>query len=351
MDKEKASVLIQNDDCLAYMRTMRCDSVDAIVTDPPYGLGLVQKDFDTFRADGVSDNVAFQNAMLEVFKEAIRVAKPGAHLLAFGGTRTYHRLVCAIEDAGWEVRDLLAFVHGQGFPKSVNVSKYIDAHLGAERKVVGYASNGVGAPSAMMNHGHADRTGHANGDGKTYAITEPATEEAKEWDGFGTQLKPAIEPIVLARKPIEGGIAENVMQYGTGVLNIDACRVAIPNDDSQKGRFPSNFIHDGSSEVIELIPNSAASFFYCAKPSARERGLFNDHPTVKAIALMEYLVKLVTKEGQTVLDPFMGSGTTGIAAYNLDRNFIGIEKDKSYFDIAAKRLDEAKHAPRQMAFF
>ena len=503
---------------------------------------------------------------VEMWKEALRVAKPGAHLLAFGGTRTYHRLACAIEDAGWEIRDccfwcygclneetqiltqngwkgigeinvgdaiigynttarkfivepcertylydyddtayriqsdstdqlvsknhrvlaevngVLDFVYAEtlrendtvrvpiycgdvhlsdlgmfighhqmttarvsvtrykgrmwcvsvpsgaivarrngkifvtgnsGFPKSMDVSKAIDKMLGAERDIVGYSSNGVGTPSAMLNHGHDDRTGHANGDGKTYAITAPATPEAAEWNGYGTCLKPACEPIVVARKPLEGTVAANVLKYGTGAINIDACRVPTdPHDSSRdgestngkdytgtgvlgwqskpgprggdlRGRFPANLIHDGSPEVLALFPDSkgqcgavkgnepseltrgiygkfsgdrlpcaprgdsgsAARFFYCAKASRSERGNFNDHCTVKPIALMRYLVRLVTRKGGIVLDPFMGSGTTGVAAIQEGMNFVGIERDQHYYEIASRRVNDAKPLP------
>lgn len=322
---------------------------DSIVTDAPYGIGIVQQCFDTFksRIDALTEGQSYYDEMRRVFSAVLDCCKPGAHLLCFGGTRTYHRLVCAIEDAGWEIRDQLAFVHGQGFPHSFNISKAIDKHLGAERKVVGYATNGTSTPSVTMNHGHADRTGHANGGGRRYAVTEAATEEAKRYDGFGTQLKPAFEPIVLARKPIEGTLANNILKYGTGALNLGECRIK----DAKTGeeRFAANFMHDGSEAVLSAFPNeSAARFFYCAKPTAKEKGEGNVHPTVKSIALMEYLIKLVTSRGQTVLDPFMGSGTTGVAALRLGRKFVGIEREDEYFKIAYRRVEEAHSQPTQL---
>ena len=751
MDGNTASndrFVLHNADCLEAMKGMAADSVDAIVTDPPYAL------------TGTSGTGGFMGAKwdselptVEMWKEALRVAKPGAHLLAFGGTRTYHRLACAIEDAGWEVRDCIMWVYGclsedteiatpqgwrkrgeikrgdkviafdiahgktipqevqrvfdyeyddkayrlvspltdhlvsknhrvlaevngvldfvyaeflrendtvrvpiygidahlseagvlgchkmttarvvvthyrgrmwcvsvpsgaivarrngnvfvtgnSGFPKSMDVSKAIDKAMGAERSIVGYPSNGVGSPSAMLNHGHDDRTGHANGDGKTFAITAPATPEAASFSGWGTQTKPACEPvviavkpydgdiekainhlksmedkicslnvndvgksstlsqavssgvkadsapasvptpqgeekerltatgkvddtsseaatsalapetesivlntillwrrtledayamtnkfttsmvsslttdlktwscfllqttlvdivdlvthqsklnasallaenyfsaisaklntirtltvaenaisqneisphlspIVIARKPLEGTVAANVLKYGTGAINIDGCRVPTednlnggayskPHDTKRTdgyryqiggggtykqplGRFPANLIHDGSEEVLALFPDSkgqcgavkgtepsrtgtngiygnyngqntmlprgdtgsAARFFYCAKASRSERGEGNIHPTVKPLALMRYLVRLVTRKGGIVLDPFMGSGTTGVAAIQEGMNFVGMEREPHYYEIAQRRISQA----------
>jgi site-specific DNA-methyltransferase (adenine-specific) len=348
--------------------------VDAIVTDPPYGLAFMGANWD-YSVPG------------EMFwREALRVAKPGAHLLAFGGTRTYHRLACAIEDAGWEVRDCIMWVYGSGFPKGIDVPKAIDKAMGAERKKKG---DDIIQPF-------------------------PATPEAAAWKGYGTCLKPAIEPIVVVRKPLEGTVAANVLKYGTGAINIDGCRVPgswrpkntsetapinkpakhiadhkwglkeIVKMPSQLGRFPANLIHDGSDEVLALFPESgpssgmktfgrvphdskvncygamirtkpwmgvsdeggsAARFFYCAKVSRSERGEGNVHPTVKPLALMRYLVRLVTRKGGIVLDPFMGSGTTGVAAIQEGMNFVGIERDPHYYDIASRRVNDAMPLP------
>ena len=453
MSDEGSAYKLHLGDCLEVMKTMESNSVDSICCDPPYGLAFMGAKWDNFGGSSCGNDStevrrqkaeayaqknsgapryanghggaptldsmrSFQSAMTPIFEEALRVAKPGAYLLAFGGTRTYHRLACAIEEAGWEIRDQIDWVYSQGFPKGMDVSKAIDKQLGAERKVVGYSENGVGTPSAMMNHGHDDRTGHASGDGQTYAITEPATEEAKEWQGWNTQLKPALEPIVVARKPLEGTVADNVMKYGTGAMNIDGCR--IPTDENitnhsrseeaakskgmygdskaqethqtagQKlGRFPANLVHDGSDEVLALFPESkgqcgavtgnepsrtgehgiygaygaqnimyprndtgsAARFFYCAKASRAERGKGNSHITVKPIALMQWLVRLVTRKGGMVLDPFMGSGTTGIAAIKEGMNFTGIEISEEYYNIAKKRIEEESAKPVQEELF
>lgn len=395
-----------NADCLEVMRKMSDNSVDAIVTDPPYGISFMSKGFDTFKKEGMSDNQAFQADMTPLFKEMLRVAKPGAHILAFGGTRTYHRLTCAIEDAGWEIRDTIMWVYGLGFPKSMNVSKAIDKKLGAQRAV----RAAVGDHEGTIDFGMKNRCPKC---GKPFFSANPCTcpredlipitEEAKKWSGWGTCLKPAYEPVIMARKPLEGTVVDTVLKYGTGGINIDECRV--PTEEAvvvhspagktlydsghkdlgtwvnNKGRFPANFIHDGSDEVLALFPDSngsghartlhrsakpelegwgmnkqsadavelrdagsgsAARFFYCAKASKKEKGKENTHPTVKPIKLMKYLVKLVAPKGALVLDPFMGSGTTGVAALQVGCRFLGIEKEKEYFDIAEKRLKDAK---------
>ena len=394
MGSSKVGLL--NSDCLDAMRKMPDSCIDAIVTDPPYGLSFMGRAWD----HGVPG--------VEFWKEALRVAKPGAHLLSFGGTRTFHRIACAIEDAGWEVRDCIMWLYGSGFPKSMDISEAIDKKLGAEREkvqgVYGKTSFGLINDDSWTSH-------------KTTDSNIPVSDEAKKWNGWGTCLKPAYEPIIMARKPVEGTIVDNVLKHGTGGINIDECRIPFESEADRKstgmdrihtskvgalagkvendherttfmprqtnGRFPANVLHDGSDEVVELFPNtgtsagggrhtkgvgenqqgnafgsysggqpqysigygdsgSAARFFYCAKASKKDRGEGNVHPTVKPIALMEYLVKLVAPENAIVLDPFMGSGTTGVAAVNLGRGFVGIEKEKEYFDIAERRIENAE---------
>lgn len=340
-------------DCLDIMPTLEAGSVDSIVTDPPYGLSFMGKNWD----HGVP-GVPF-------WKAALRVAKPGAFLLAFGGTRTYHRLTCAIEDAGWEIRDCIMWVYGSGFPKSHNIGNSVESFA-----------------------------------------------------GWGTALKPAWEPIIVAMKPLDGAFASNALTWGVAGLNIDGCRVGTaddlnPNDydDTRRstpkfsgimnsgkvgqyrsgtgsvpdGRWPANVIHDGSDEVLaefakagertsrsgglsdkrsggimgkkinEYRPRtghddtgSVARFFYCAKASSSER-CDNHHPTVKPLALMRYLMRLTaTPTGGIVLDPFMGSGSTGVAAIQEGRCFVGIEKDAGYFEIAQRRIAEAANQPSLM---
>ena len=371
---------------LDVLPTLPDNSIDSIVTDPPYELGFMGKSWDS---TGIAYNVG-------LWRECLRVLKPGGHLLAFSGSRTYHRMTCAIEDAGFEVRDQMMWVYGSGFPKSHNISKALDK-------------------------------------------AEEVKEAAKQWDGWGTALKPAHEPICLARKPIEGTVADNVIKWGVGGINIDACRVGNEggcagagagarvfsnrlNGTFAKpvpglGRFPANLMHDGSQEVLDLFPEtrgagtfrsgsssgnifskrsdegkekqreafdnggSAARFFYCPKASKADRndgcddlelkrtaklgGADNDredlddvserfrtspsrnnHPTVKPTELMRYLCRLVTPPGGTVLDPFTGSGSTGRGAVLEGFNFVGIELSAEYAAIAEARIKAAADKSR-----
>lgn len=350
---------IHNANCLDAMRGMESNSIDSIVTDPPYGWRFMGKKWD------------YDVPSLDVWKEALRVAKPGAHLLCFGGSRTYHRMACAIEDAGWEIRDCIMWVYGSGFPKSMDVSKAIDKKFGVERTdVVGYKNQSDMRGGALMETQGKPRL--------NIPITAPASDEAKKWEGWGTCLKPAFEPIIVARKPLDGTVVDSVLKWGTGAINIDGCRVPTEEDitnhsrseeagkskgiygsshaqDTHKthgqalGRFPANLVHDGSEEVLACFPDaggsdkgSAARFFYCAKASRSERGEGNGHPTVKPLALMRWLITLVAPPNAVVLDPYMGSGTTGVAALQLGRKFVGIERDSEYFRIAKARMDGAE---------
>jgi len=363
------------------LRTLPDACVDSCVTDPPYGLEFMGKAWDR----GVPG--------VELWREVLRVLKPGGHLLAFAGTRTQHRMATAIEDAGFEVRDMIAWVYGSGFPKSLDVSKAIDKAAGAERKVIGtYRAAVQSGVTGGLNGSKADDNG------VTYAnITVPAPEAAKQWQGFGTALKPSLEPITVARKPLCGTVAANVLQHGTGALNVDGCRVGTdggtcrdgkadrPNDSGWEnmrghgitqlnlGRWPANLIHDGSDEVVGLFPEtapakqadrgkgidgatfrhasgaesgirghddaggSAARFFYCAKAGPEERRQ-SKHPTIKPVALMRYLVRLVTPTGGLVLDPFGGSGTTAEAARLEHCRFLLMELNPEYCADALERL-------------
>jgi DNA modification methylase len=374
---------ILHGDCRALMAGMDAESVDAIVTDPPYELGFMGKAWD-------ASGVAFQVA---TWQAAWRVLKPGGHLLAFGGTRTYHRMTCAIEDAGFEIRDCLQWIYGSGFPKSLDVSKAIDKAAGEQRdRIRGVRSGVVGGTFAQDAWSKEYKDSVLSSD----AIT-PA---AQQWQGWGTALKPAYEPIVLARKPLIGTVAANVQAYGTGAINVDGCRVdgawrdpnprknghadgwRLHNRDedcapSTLGRWPANVLHDGSDEVLALFPlsnagtetkprgtggiwsdvsnlpcgpqygdtGSAARFFYCAKASRKERGDGNGHPTVKPLALMRYLVRLITPPNGLVLDPFAGSGTTGIAAIYEGFRFVGIEQSAEYAALAERRIEAASTLP------
>jgi hypothetical protein len=375
--------MIININCKTGMQLFLADnSVDAIVCDPPYELGFMGKTWD-------SSGIAYD---VDMWAECLRVLKPGGHLLAFGGSRTAHRMVCAIEDAGFEVRDSIVWLYGSGFPKSQNVSIAIDKQAGA-----------IGARGARFN---AAGDGDSSNGGSTlrsdhpdYVKPQPVTDAARQWEGWGTALKPAHEPICVARKPLIGTVAANVLAHGTGAINIDACRVDTNgektggsgaakkgtsalgdfagnggNETSALGRWPANLIHDGSDEVLAGFPDSngsgaartlargnrdgegwgmadepgqlrdagtgsAARFFYCAKASTAERGSGNNHPTVKPIALMRYLVRLVTPPGGLVLDPFTGSGTTAVAAKLEGAQFMGFELSAEYAAIATARYE------------
>jgi site-specific DNA-methyltransferase (adenine-specific) len=358
-------------------------SVDAVVTDPPYGLSFMGKKWD-YDVPGVM-----------VWAECLRVLKPGGHLLAFAGTRTQHRMAVRIEDAGFEIRDMIAWVYGSGFPKSLDVSKAIDKAAGAEREVLG-VDEAKKARFGKAFDGSVSDTQIWPSAPRNIDITIPATPEAKQWQGWGTALKPALEPITVARKPLIGTVAENVLQHGTGAINVDGCRVGTeppaPRNAPKKiirggkfhasadsgqemshynptqGRWPANFIHDGSEQVTDLLKDSAR-FFYCAKASKADRDAgcegidarfaptmgngiggkehdpvtatpkHNHHPTVKPTDLMRYLCRLVTPPDGLVLDPFMGSGSTGKAAALEGFSFIGIEREAEYVAIAQARIN------------
>lgn len=428
-------------DCLDVLAEIPNASIDSIVTDPPYGLAFMGKRWD------------YDVPTVALWAEVLRVLKPGGHLLSFSGTRTYHRMAVNIEGAGFEIRDMIAWVYGSGFPKSLDVSKAIDKMAGVE--FTAKPATGCGFMKPDSNDWHVTKN--------QLTKTGESTDEAKRWQGWGTALKPALEPVCVARKPLAGTVSATVQAYGTGALNIDGCRVqmASPTDAEEyrynceggykrqknwhlndinrgtlaggwkkpegdppvvSGRWPANLIHDGSEEVMGLFPEttngeikpyterpqnpssfsftgrekpafnyndpgSVARFFYCAKASKEDRdegcegmeerrsiggmkatGLCrkcgrqkvntsgececaepdfgpidrrrtNHHPTVKPTALMRYLCRLVTPPGGIVLDPFFGSGSTGKAAKLEYFNFIGIEREAEYCEIARKRID------------
>jgi len=436
--EQEVNKIIQGD-CIKKIKQMPENSVDAIITDPPYGLEFMGKSWDKFKKS--TDNIetcknnpyyrsnirhrikagisqpALQQFCFRWATECLRVLKPGGFLLSFGGTRTHHRLVCGIEDAGFEIRDTIMWLYGSGFPKSLNIGKQIDKLQGNEREVVGIGKTERKAGGIFVEENEGKR------------IT---TKENSEYEGWGTALKPAVEPIVVARKPLsEKNVALNVLKWGTGGINIDACRInsseklARPinqadnkiygkyeqfgNPNEPQGRFPANIILDEQAgkmldeqsgktgafapvksgqkewggEIYHKFKTSgddgktfydkgklggASRFFYCAKASKSEKELGcedledkeiypqnnsierkdinftsniktkNNHPTVKPIKLMEYLIKLVSREGAMVLDPFIGSGTTAIACLKLNRKFIGIEKEEEYVKIAKARI-------------
>ena len=359
-------------DCLEVMRDFISDnSIDTIITDPPYGLEFMGKNWD----QGVPG--------LGFWAEMLRVAKPGSLLLAMGGTRTFHRLVCAIEDAGWEVKDTMLWLYGQGFPKSQNLSRLIDKHLGKEPEVIGRRTDGRYAHSfAEGTQPLGNLRPRKSQVEKIGQITRGATPEARLWDGWGTALKPAHEPICVAMKPRDGTYANNALKWGVAGYWIEGGKV---QDSTGKERLPANILQDGSEEVLEGLPGKARRFFYCAKASRSEReaGLqnleekqcdlsrnahqspmnggvgnsdnqgvtpvTNHHPTVKPLALMKYLVRLTrTPTGGVVLDPFMGSGTTGIACVKENRDFIGIESVKEYYELAQQRIEHAQDLKKSL---
>ena len=411
------SELLQGD-CLIRLKELKDNSIDAIITDPPYELGFMGKKWDS---SGIAYNV-------EMWKECLRVLKPGGHLLSFGGTRTYHRMAVAIEDAGFEIRDMINWCYGSGFPKSLNVGKAYDKKMGNKREVVGElkltgtARNkytiGAKTSSAIASNYKIDKT-----------LTD-ITKGTSPYEGLGTALKPAHEPIVCARKPLsEKTVVDNVIKWGTGGIEIDECRIPTPPRltgtrrdgdeinahptsfsgsnsrqlqtdydrrvlENNQGRFPANVLcqddalNDGeitknkmskkndnrknknNSMFIDGIHNPENSYtdsgsksryfdidvwnekyglLQFPKASKKERnkgckdlekGCF--HPTVKPLALMRYLVTLVSRKGQTVLDPFAGSGTTLVACKELGRNYIGIELEEEYVPIIEARLKATK---------
>ena len=367
-------------DCLDVLASMDPESVDAIVCDPPYGLGFMNSKWDAL-PPGV-----------DWARLCLRVLKPGGHLVAFGGTRTVHRLATAIEDGGFEIRDMVSWLYWSGFPKSLCVSKAIDREAGAKRQVVGIGRSGNKPDS------EAGDVARMNVSPGTYDLTAPATEAAKKWNGYGTALKPAQEPAVLARKPLAGTVAGNVLEHGTGALNIDGCRFAYgdeswpgPSDDiadsnvsrpnkpygssrtwstsktpgqNRKtdpalmlGRWPANiYAHPKASrsereagcerlpgrtgaEATERTAGSAGLDNPRAGAGRTADRVKNHHPTVKPIGVMRWLCKLTGGQpGSVILDPFMGSGTTGCAAVLEGFDFIGIEREPEYMQICEARI-------------
>jgi site-specific DNA-methyltransferase (adenine-specific) len=408
---------LHHGDCLDVLKTLADCSVDAIVTDPPYGLGK-EPDPVKVMAAWVSqgyfevEGSGFMGKKWDAFvpqpiiwKEVFRVLKPGGHLLAFAGTRTQDWMAMSLRFAGFEIRDMIAWVYGSGFPKSLDISKAIDKAAGAEREVVGKGSSAISTRKDLR----VDNGTVWGAKSSEFDLTAPATEAAKQWEGWGTALKPALEPITLARKPLIGTVAANVLEHGTGGLNIDGCRVEANgetpcgsgnrlgtgntyqmkdyvstnggNVTPPEGRWPANFIHDGSDEVLALL-GEAARFYYSAKASRDDRNegcgaleekpagslnmrtdshaiknrqetnpRSNPHPTVKPTDLMRYLCRLITPPNGIVLDPFMGSGSTGKAAMAEGFRFIGIEREAEYIEIARARISAEAQKPRQLSLF
>lgn len=421
---ENDSYKIYNGDMLDMLQVIKPESIDAIVCDPPYELGFMNKSWD-------STGIAFKK---ETWQNCFEVLKPGGYLLAFGGSRTYHRIACAIEDAGFEIRDCVMYLYGTGFQKSMDIGLAIDKKNGVENRTGNIRNDGVNNHNVCYDFRNMKKE-----------FEERIAQN--EWQGWGTCLKPAYEPIIVARKPFKGSVVDNIIKYRVGGLNIDECRIPTNDDlarinrtdngmfgigknnnNAQKckelgieygGRFPANVITDGSEEVAKGMPNttsqynpegkhqieinrenedilkygykqrietgfndsgSAMRYFYSAKASKKDRdeGLDafelkkttdgciranvetarkfgansalrkNIHPTCKPTELMQYLVKLVSPKGATILDPFMGSGSTGKAVMfeNRERDanykFIGIELTDEYLPIAQARIEYAR---------
>ena len=397
-------MLLLNGDCIEQMQKLIDEGVqvESVVTDPPYELGFMGKSWD-------ASGIAFDKKTWEL---AFQLLKPGGYLLAFSASRNYHRMAVAVEDAGFEIRDQIMWIYGSGFPKSLNIGMGVDKKQGNERVTVGERTRNV-KPFDDDNGWNSNNT----------TGNHIYTKGNSEWEGWGTALKPAHEPIVMARKPLEGTVVDNVLEHGVGGINIDGCRVGKEILEEQiagrsnkigtferkdmitpkrEGRYPANVMHDGSDVVQDIFPNSkgssgngnakvgetskgaiplrrgeaplyndegsASRYFYCPKTSKSERnqGLIefddkqyshdgrkksienpyqrnksiskNSHPTVKPVELMKYLCRLVTPKGGTVLDPFMGSGSTGMAAKDEGFDFIGIEREKEYFEISEQRI-------------
>ena len=404
-------------DCVEVMRGLPDNSIDSIVTDPPYGISFMAKDFDSpskmlgqmstgheqrgaFAYGGThsrgyadNDNQIFQAWSERWLTEAFRVLKDGGHIIAFAATRTVHRLTVAVEDAGFEIRDQLGWCYYSGFPKSMDISKQIDRMAGAEREVIGIDKT---RHRVVKNHNQIAYSKFRQSDAdKKAEITKPATEEAQYWEGWGTALKPSYEPCVLARKPIaEKNVASQVLKTGTGAINIDACRFGygdpcwIGPQEDPKGRSTGGFsnspIYGSAKSLLENTQSNPqgrwpANLYQCPKPSRseREEGLEdleaiagfdavnrkegsagvdnpragagrtagevkNFHPTVKPVNLMRWLIRLVTPPNGLVLEPFLGSGTTGVASSLEGFRSIGIEKEESYADICLQRILNAE---------
>jgi DNA modification methylase len=383
-------------DCMDLLRSLPDNSIDAIVTDPPYGLSpdgraRTWDDIEALRREGKGPTSGFMNNTWDAgvpgiswARECLRVLKPGGHMIAHSATRTIHRLACAIEDAGFELRDQIGWLHWQGFPKSHNVSIAIDASLGADRTV---ERGRRMVPDASVTRPHFAGMAGDSTASTEYIETAPASPEAKRWDGWGTALKPAIEPAVFARKPIsEPTVAENVLRWGTGGISIDACRyspgdLAWPGPGGAVESMPypkaGNKIYgelgyrEGETWDGHDLGRFPANIYYCPKPAGAERELGtehlpqeekaqlagsiasddpvsarfrsqptgNAHPTVKPIKLYRWLLRLVTPPGGRVLEPFGGSGTTLVAACDLDCEVIASEMSPKYADIIRARVE------------
>lgn len=401
------SFTLHHGDSLEILATMPDASVDSMVTDPPAGISFMGKTWDHDHGG----REGWCNAFSAIFSEALRVLKPGSHALVWAIPRTSHWTATALEDAGFEIRDVVVHLFGTGFPKSLDVSKAIDKAAGAEREIVGPKMRPDGKTMAEARPSWVGKENEAYDRPwkhdpvaveRQASITAPATDLARQWQGWGTALKPAAEHWILCRKPLIGTVAANVTEHGTGALNVDGCRIGGDVDTRRPqaafchtgtetgtetgGRWPANVtlshdpecsdqcvqgcavraLDEQSGESVAGSPRgdrgsggiwangngvpcgpqygdtgTASRFFYCAKPSSAERNtgwVRNQHPTVKPAELMQYFCRLVTPPGGVVLDPFCGSGSTGIGALREGFSFVGIEREEEYVNIARERL-------------
>ena len=375
-----------NGNNIEVLKTYPDNHFDSIVTDPPYGIDFLGKDWDA------------NTGALETYQECLRVLKPGGHILAFSAARTYHHLAVTIEQAGFEIRDQIMWIYSSGFPKSHDIGRKIQRSIGVKESTI---VKGGAMPSDKQTGGRAKGKIEAKQEYTTPVLTDP---QALQWEGWGNALKPAHEPICMARKPMKSSILQNVQEWGTGAININACRVDWEPGEQEKDQawrekyyakntggptFSEDNIYEQRTKKADVVdaPNGRfpsnvlgeiegyQKYFFCPKVSRKERhtgfdlteipfsdkdiwtvdgtgvqgnpakrlnGKGNDHPTVKPVELMKYLVKLVTPKGGTVLDPFNGSGSTGMACVELGFNYVGIDLDNNYVDISMKRI-EAHH--------
>ena len=335
--------MIYNGNCLEVMRRIPDNTYSAIITDPPYAIDLLGKDWDRALPDE------------RYWKEALRIVKPGGFIFAFGGSRTFHRLCVKIEDSGWIIKDMFLWLYGSGMPKSHDISKSIDSHLGAKREKVAISSNfakNAKAQGRGENKGQGTRPFIEKAQKRGYHLVDshkPVTQQATDFDGYGTGFRPSHEPIIVAMKPLSGSYHENALRYGISGYNIDNGRIG---DDSMysltgkdvKGRHPANVIIDPViAHNLKRIAN-ADRYFYVSKPNKKEKGYFNNHPSVKPLELMRYLIKILKQpNNQTyILDPFAGSGSTLVACEQLEIKCDGIELNKEYIDIIEKRIENIR---------
>lgn len=345
------TVNVIHQECLDYLKTIPSNSFSSIVTDPPYGIKFLNRHWD------------YTLPNVEIWEECLRILKPGGHLLCFSSNRLQHRMAVNIEDAGFEIRDVLMWIYGQGMPHGMNISKALDKKLGKVRGKVKHKPRS--STSGTMSSKQDSRPWIEKSREVGYHETDddvPISDIAKDFYGYNTALKPAVEPITLARKPLsEKTIVDNILKWGTGGLNIEDCSIPTEDDlardrsgnrgmfsgygkwdkstqSKRTSRYPSNVMFEDTSEAIKYLPEDKAKYFYCPKVHKRED--YNTHPTVKPLPLIEYLVTLINPPNGNVLDLYAGSGTTGVACKKLNIDCTLIEKELEYINIIHQRLQD-----------